>query len=173
MTSLVGGKRVSKTDPRLEAYGTVDELNSFIGLLICQIKDKQDQEFLSGIQNLLFAVGSNLATDTSCTELRSASILKEEQIQKLEQKIDEIDASLPPLHSFILPGGCTSSALANVCRTITRRAERRIIALGQCSEVDSLVCRYMNRLSDYFFVLSRKCNMVENCEEISWNSRCE
>ncbi len=173
MTSLVGGRRVSKTDPRLEAYGTVDELNSFIGLLVCQTKDEQEKKFLLSIQNLLFAVGSNLATDTSSTELRSASILKEEEITKLEERIDEIDASLPCLHSFILPGGCTASAIANVCRAITRRAERRITALGECSEVDPQVCRFMNRLSDYLFVLSRKYNMVENCEEISWNSRCQ
>lgn len=167
-TSLVGGKRVAKTDIRLEAYGTVDELNSNIGLLMADICDDEDRKFLEKVQNCLFVVGSNLATDQSATELRAVSIVPEELVKDMEAEIDKIDSLLPPLTAFVLPGGCRASAECHVCRTVCRRAERRIIALNEQTEVDSALLRYVNRLSDYLFVLARKINVDEKKDEIFW-----
>ena len=171
-TSLVGGLRVSKTDVRLESYGTVDELNSHIGLLISLIKDEHDIEILTRVQNLLFVVGSNLATDQSNTELRQASVVHAEEIMTLELEIDRIDAELPPLRAFVLPGGCQASAQCHVCRTVCRRAERRILALGEQAEVQPELLQFVNRLSDYLFVLASKINIDEKKSEIFWQNTC-
>lgn len=171
-TSLVGGQRVSKTDVRLESYGTVDELNSHIGLLISLIKDEHDIEILTHVQNLLFVVGSNLATDQSSTELRQASVIHGEEITNLEQEIDRIDAELPTLRAFVLPGGCQASAQCHVCRTVCRRAERRILALGEQADVQPELLQFVNRLSDYLFVLARKINIDEKKSEIFWQNTC-
>lgn len=171
-TSLVGGQRVSKTDVRLESYGTVDELNSHIGLLISMLSNEHDIEVLTRVQNLLFVVGSNLATDQSNTELRNASVVHPESIADLEQEIDQIDAALPPLKFFVLPGGCQASAQCHVCRTVCRRAERRILALEEQAEVQPELLQFVNRLSDYFFVLARKINIDEKKLEIFWQNAC-
>lgn len=126
-TSLVGGKRVSKQDIRLESYGTIDELNAHIGFLRTLLPPNMhdDAHTLLDIQHRLFSIGSYLATDTSDTALRDASRVYPEDIEQLEQRIDFLDSTLPPLRNFILPGGTTSSAQAHVCRTVCRRAERR------------------------------------------------
>ena len=171
-TSLVGGQRVSKADVRLESYGTVDELNSHIGLLISLLHNEHDQEVLTHVQNLLFVVGSNLATDQSNTELRQASVVHLEEIEALEHETDVIDASLPPLRAFVLPGGCQASAQCHVCRTVCRRAERRILALCEQAEVQPELLQYVNRLSDYLFVLARKINIDEKKSEIFWQNTC-
>lgn len=171
-TSLVGGQRVSKADVRLESYGTVDELNSHIGLLISLLHNEHDQEVLTHVQNLLFVVGSNLATDQSNTELRQASVVHLEEIEALEHEIDVIDAALPPLRAFVLPGGCQASAQCHVCRTVCRRAERRILALCEQAEVQPELLQYVNRLSDYLFVLARKINIDEKKSEIFWQNTC-
>ncbi|MBP1665040.1 MAG: ATP:cob(I)alamin adenosyltransferase [Bacteroidetes bacterium] len=167
-TGLIGGTRVSKADIRLEAYGTVDELNAQIGLLAAEELKPEHRMFLQNIQNLLFTVGSNLATDTTKTEYRAASVMKAEYIETIEKEIDRIDLLLPPLTNFILPGGSRKSALCHVCRTISRRAERRIIELNRTYEIENKIIIFVNRLSDYFFVLSRLMLMEEQKQEISW-----
>ena len=167
-TGLIGGTRVDKNDVRLEAYGTVDELNSFIGLLTTYSISDSEISFLRFIQNKLFAIGSQLATDTTKVELNSASIIDEKSIFAIENEIDRLDALLPELTSFVLPGGSQAASLSHVCRTVTRRAERRLFDMNNVYYVDSYVFMYFNRLSDYFFVLSRFHNLNSGCEEIYW-----
>ncbi len=171
MTSLVGGTRVPKNDIRLEAYGTVDELNSEIGLLVSLITDERDVAFLHGVQNRLFVVGSNLATDQSITELRQASVMTTEDVEEMEREIDRIDSALPKHNAFVLPGGCQASAVCNVCRTVCRRSERRILTLAQEAQVQEELMKYINRLSDYLFVLSRKINIDSKKDEIFWTHK--
>ncbi|MEG1617894.1 MAG: cob(I)yrinic acid a,c-diamide adenosyltransferase [Bacteroidales bacterium] len=172
-TSLVGGERVSKTDLRLEAYGTVDELNSFIGMLIVENGLFEDSALLTYVQNKLFTIGSYLATDPSFTSFREASLLSEEAILKLERRIDEIDSRLPKLNNFVLPGGTRISALAHVCRTVCRRSERAILRVAEVHEVDDKILRFMNRLSDYLFVFSRMNNVNSLNREVFWDKSCE
>ena len=169
MTSLVGGVRVSKTHPRLEAYGTVDELNSQIGLLITYVRDEADREFMFKIQRKLFSVGSYLATDQEQKELRMQSIIHPEDVAELEHAIDVIDSGLPLLRAFILPGGSRGASVCHVCRTVCRRAERRILDLEEAgTETDCNLMSYMNRLSDYLFVFARKLNNLDDGYEIIW-----
>lgn len=172
-TSLVGGTRVSKTHIRLEAYGTVDELNSHLGLLITYLPHQQDQRFLQHVQDTLFAVGSHLATDQEKTKLKAASVITPEQVEAMEREIDRLDAQLPPLTAFVLPGGSRGAAVCHICRTVCRRAERRILALSEQAEISLQLLAYVNRLSDYLFVLSRKMNLDEKKEEIFWNNSCK
>ena len=168
-TSLVGGQRVSKTCARLESYGTIDELCSQIGLLITYCTDEHDVQFLTDIQGQLFVVGGYLATDNTQRDVRPGNVVTEEMVIGLEQEIDAINAILPPFRCFILPGGCRAAALCHVCRTVCRRAERRILCLvEEGAEVDAQVISYINRLSDYLFVLARKLNVDEKHEEIIW-----
>lgn len=172
-TSLVGGTRVPKTHIRLEAYGTVDELNSHLGLLITYLMDERDKTFLQQVQDKLFAVGSHLATDCEKTKLREVSIITSELVATLEHEIDRLDEMLPPLASFVLPGVSRGAAVSHICRAICRRAERRILTLGEQVEISSELLAYVNRLSDYLFVLSRKMNQDEKKEEIFWNNSCK
>lgn len=168
-TGLIGGTRVPKNDIRIEAYGTIDELNSFIGLLSTYSMG-EDVNFLRTIQNNLFIIGSYLATDTSKVPLQAASILKSDSIDSIELEIDRIDAMLPTLNSFVLPGGSQTGALSHVCRTITRRAERRIFDVNILQPVDNQIIIYLNRLSDYFFALSRYFTLEKGDEEIYWKT---
>lgn len=170
-TSLVGGKRVSKADVRLEAYGTTDELNAHIGVLVAMMSDGDDVALLRRIQDCLFIVGSALATDLETTTLHTASCLKEEEIACVEQRIDFLDSQVPPLCKFVLPGGALAAAQAHVCRTVCRRAERCICALAAEHQVADNVQRYVNRLSDYFFVLARYINHSTSTPEIFWGDR--
>jgi cob(I)alamin adenosyltransferase len=171
-TSLVGGKRVSKADSRIESYGTTDELNAFVGLLMTEINDKEDLETLQFVQHKLFTVGSYLATDREHTGLKAESRITPESITRIEQEIDRIDGELPRMQSFILPGGCRSAALAHVCRTVCRRAERQIYRLHETAEIEEPALVFINRLSDYFFVLARKECVKNNGKEINWDSTC-
>lgn len=173
MTSLVGGTRVAKTDVRLEAYGTVDELNAHLGLLVAYLSDGDDKTFLRQVQDTLFAVGSHLATDRRKTELKAASIITPGQVEAVERAIDSIDRLLPPLTAFVLPGGSLAAAQCHVCRTVCRRAERRILALADEVEIAPKLLAYVNRLSDYLFVLSRKINLDADKDEIFWNNSCK
>ena len=173
MTSLVGGIRVSKTHERLEAYGTIDELNSHIGLLMSLTDDSKLKEWLTEVQCNLFTVGSYLATDTTQTELRQQSVVTTEMVEAMEKAIDETDASLPPLRLFVLPAGTQAASQCHVCRTVCRRAERRILALAANTEVDENVIAYVNRLSDYLFVLARKLNVDAGQDEIIWKRTCK
>ena len=172
-TSLVGGTRVPKTHIRLEAYGTVDELNSNLGLLITYLLDGKDKDFLQQVQDRLFAVGSHLATDREKMELNEASIISSEQVEMVEREIDRLDTLLPPLSAFILPGGSRGAALCHVCRSVCRRSERRILASAEQVEIASELLAYVNRLSDYLFVLSRKMNQDDKKGEIFWNNSCK
>ncbi|MDR0574637.1 MAG: cob(I)yrinic acid a,c-diamide adenosyltransferase [Tannerella sp.] len=172
-TSLVGGFRVPKTHPRLEAYGTIDELNSFIGLLITEVDDDNVCDLLQFVQSSLFTVGSYLATDPSKTEYKIESHITEDSIKKLEQAMDLMDSRLPKMKSFVLPGGCRSAALAHVCRTVCRRAERNICRLAETDKVEDPVLVFMNRLSDFLFVIARRECILKNGEEIFWNNTCK
>ncbi|MCQ2213774.1 MAG: cob(I)yrinic acid a,c-diamide adenosyltransferase [Bacteroidaceae bacterium] len=168
-TSLVGGQRVSKCCDRLESYGTVDELNSQIGLLITYLTDPLDAQFLTDVQSTLFVVGGYLATDNSQRDIRPGNIVTPEMVLAVEQEIDRIDAILPPIKLFILPGGCRGASVAHVCRCVCRRAERCILRLAECgAEIDENVTAYVNRLSDYLFILARKLNFDANHPEIIW-----
>lgn len=167
-TGLIGGTRVPKNDVRIEAYGTVDELNSFIGLLTTYDIQPENLVFLRLIQNNLFIVGSYLATDQAKMEPKNESILKTDSVEQIEKEIDRLDSILPVLHSFVLPGGSQSGALSHVCRTISRRAERRILDMNNTYKVDNHILVYFNRLSDYFFALSRHLTINAGFEEIYW-----
>lgn len=167
-TSLVGGKRVAKSHVRLESYGTSDELNSFVGFLIQQIEDEHDLEVLSFIQHKLFTVGSYLATETEDMPVKQASIITDNNIALLEKEMDRMDSELPPLRQFVLPGGSESAARANLCRTVCRRLERSIYRVKEDFPVDDQILMFVNRLSDYFFLLARK-ESNKKGEEIFWN----
>jgi cob(I)alamin adenosyltransferase len=168
LTGLLGGTRIKKNDLRIEAYGTIDELNSFIGFLLNQELLENEKEFLYFIQNQLFIIGSNLATDREKIDLPKVSIVSEDEIRRIEAEIDKLDSQLPELNSFILPGGVTSASISHICRTITRRAERRIVEIGNNYYVDIQIIIFINRLSDYFFVLSRYLNLKAGNKEICW-----
>jgi len=173
-TSLVGGQRVSKCCERLESYGTVDELNSHLGLLITYCDDNQDKAFMHDVQAKLFVVGGYLATDNSQREIRQGNIVTHEMVVAVEHEIDRLQELLPPLRLFILPGGSRGAAYAHVCRTVCRRAERCILRLAECgAEVAPQVTAYINRLSDYFFVLARKLNVDAGVDDIVWRRNKE
>lgn len=169
-TGLIGGTRVLKNDIRLEAYGTVDELNSFIGMLTTYAIPEKDIITLRQIQSRLFTIGSYLATDTTKVQIQQVSILEQNDISYLEEEIDRFDEKLPTLSSFILPGGSQVGALCHVCRTVTRRAERRLFDMNEYHIVDNQILIYLNRLSDYFFALSRFLTIEKGGEEICWKS---
>ena len=171
MTSLSGGVRVSNTDVRVEAYGTVDELNAHIGELITYLEREEDREFLTGIQCDLFTIGAYLATEPSRAEKLGREVVTEEDVTRLEQAIDEAEDGLPGWRGFVLPGGSRGAAVCHVCRTVCRRAERRILELSGSAPVMPEVCAYVNRLSDYLFVLSRKMLFIEGKDEIVWKKR--
>ena len=155
-TSLASGARVAKTDPRIEAYGTVDELNSHLGLLVSLMTEGDDTAFLLEVQRALFRVGALLATEDR--EGEPSATFDAALLERLEHQIDSDDALLPPMRFFILPGGSQAAAQAHVCRTVCRRAERCIVELAETEKVDPVLQSYINRLSDYLFVLARKLN---------------
>ena len=166
-TSLVGGKRVSKASLRLDSYGSVDELNSQIGLLLTYLTEPADRECLIKIQCRLFSIGSILATDPESNQPCKCQITNED-ITDLEHCIDMVHDGLPGWRGFTLPGGCRAAAVAHVCRTVCRRTERRIYALDAVEPVDKNVTAYMNRLSDYLYVLACRLNFLDGTDEILW-----
>ncbi|GAB3201905.1 cob(I)alamin adenosyltransferase [Pontibacter aydingkolensis] len=170
-TALIGGTRVSKADLRIEVYGTVDELNSYIGLVRDQEVNRLRADILKEIQDRLFTIGSTLATDPDKNIKMATPDLHEEDITLLEQEIDKYTAEVPPLRAFVLPGGHQSVSFCHVARCVCRRAERLAISLQQTTEVDNLVIKYLNRLSDYLFALCRKMTQELGAEEISWKPR--
>ena len=165
-TSLVGGTRVSKCDSRIEAYGTVDELNSHIALLAVESRDPYPDiyELLLMIQNKLFNIGAYLATENA----KTAYGINNEDVEAIEKIIDILDEKVPKLTNFVIPGGSRYSALADICRTVARRAERRVVALSDNAPVNPDVLRFINRISDFFFVLSRYNNIMTGNEELFW-----
>ncbi len=163
-TGLYSGKRLSKAHPRVEAYGTVDELNAFVGLLRDHIKDSVLKAELLAQQHHLFALGAAMADDRP----GKAYKLPEDAATKLETSMDLMNASLSKMTHFILPGGAPVLSYAHLCRTVCRRAERRTVELAATVEMDSSILIYLNRLSDYFFVLGRFVANAEGIEEIKW-----
>ncbi|GAB2584535.1 cob(I)yrinic acid a,c-diamide adenosyltransferase [Spirosoma areae] len=170
-TALIGGRRVSKADLRIDAYGTVDELNSWIGLVHDQPVNASRRELLNGIQDRLFTVGAELATDSGKAPGRAMPVIHPDDVLLLEQAMDAMDTELPELRAFILPGGHQAVSFCHLARTVCRRAERLVVALTNEAVVDELVIQYLNRLSDYLFVLSRKMAQELNAEEVAWKPR--
>lgn len=170
LTSLVGGTRVPKNCTRLEAYGTIDELNSQLGLLLTYVTDATDRQRLIQCQCDLFSIGSMLATEPD-SKRTPIKVITPEDVEDLEHAIDLAADGLPGWRGFTLPGGSRGAAVAHVCRTVCRRAERRIYALCQEAAVDSLVTAYVNRLSDYLYMLACRINHLEGREEILWAKR--
>ena len=167
-TSLIGGTRVPKYHERIEAYGTLDELNSFIGYLRDQLSDAHLREVLLKVQENLFTAESLLATDPDAEIKRSLPHLSENDVLTLEQEIDAMNEHLPALSSFVLPGGHPLVALCHVCRTVCRRGERIIIKVASDMAVDEILIKYINRLSDYLFVLARELAFVNNVADLPW-----
>lgn len=179
-TSLVGGVRISKSSLRLEAYGTVDELNSHLGLLEAIVQTSTGPEgerqhvsdTLVRIQSDLFVAGGHLATDQSQTPLTPASRLPMDEVEMLEHEIDAMLERLPKNGGFVLPGGGIAASQAHVCRTVCRRAERCVVALSETATVGDEIIRFLNRLSDYLFVLAKNLNFIENINEKKWRKPC-
>lgn len=169
-TSLIGGTRLSKSHVRIEAYGTVDELNSYIGLLRDQPVNEMRRDLLKEIQDRLFTIGSHLASESDQTKKMLPDLL-EEDLTLLEKEMDKIDTVVPKLRSFVLPGGHESVSFGHVARTVCRRAERAVIHLAQQEEVEEIVIRYLNRLSDFLFMLCRAMTYELQIEEVTWNPR--
>ena len=168
-TSLFGGQRLPKSHLRIESYGTVDELNSYIGLVRDHIEEAELRELLKSIQDRLFALGANLASDPS-KSMTVPDILVSD-IELLEKEIDRMNEKLPELKNFILPGGHPVVSYTHVARCVCRRAERLVVALSLDGEVDSILIQYLNRLSDYLFVLARYLGMLLGAEEVTWKTR--
>jgi cob(I)alamin adenosyltransferase len=169
-TSLLGGARVSKADLRIDAYGTVDELNSFLGLLRDQPVNENRKDILKEIQDRLFTLGAELASEPGKDNIVKPDLM-DSDIQLLENEMDAMDEHLAPLKNFILPGGHPSISYAHIARTVCRRAERICIALSEESPVAPIVIQYLNRLSDYFFILGRKMAKELSVEEVKWEPR--
>lgn len=169
-TSLIGGTRVPKSSHRIDAYGTVDELNSWIGLVRDQDVNAPRRELLKEIQDRLFTLGAALATDSAATHKPLPPLLAAD-VTRLEEAMDAMDTTLPPLRVFVLPGGHQAVSFCHLARTVCRRAERLVIALHADAPVDELIITYLNRLSDYLFVLSRAMALDLNAEEVKWEPR--
>jgi cob(I)alamin adenosyltransferase len=169
-TSLIGGTRVPKHHLRIESYGTVDELNSYIGLIRDQQVSEHQQNLLKEIQDRLFTIGSALASDPEKSKMKIPD-LHQEDIELLEKEIDTMTADLPELRHFILPGGSNAVSFCHLARCVCRRAERICVHLSEDSFVDEKVMVYLNRLSDYLFVLSRKLCFDNQIEENMWIPR--
>ena len=166
-TSLIGGTRLSKAHVRIDAYGTVDELNSYIGMLRDQPVNEGRKDLLKEIQDRLFTIGSHLASEPD-QKKKILPDLYDEDVALLEREMDLIDSKVPPLRAFILPGGHQSVSFGHIARTVCRRAERAVIHLQQGEEVEPIVIRYLNRLSDALFVMARYENHESGVAEPLW-----
>ena len=166
-TALYGGARVSKADERVETYGTVDELNAHIGLLRDQTVNEDRTALFQTIQDTLFVIGSHLATDPNKESMKLPP-LTEDPVQELEQSIDAMDDRLPPMKYFILPGGHPAVSVCHIARCVCRRAERQVVRFSQHEAIDPIIVVYLNRLSDWLFVLARTMGVALGVEEIPW-----
>ncbi|MES2850897.1 MAG: cob(I)yrinic acid a,c-diamide adenosyltransferase [Bacteroidota bacterium] len=171
-TSLIGGTKVSKSHLRIETYGTVDELNSYIGLVGDMVSDEKSKLVLKEIQDRLFTIGSSLACDPHKEPLMKIPDLKESDVELLEKEIDKMNETLPAMKSFILPGGHPAVSTTHVARCICRRAERLCVNMQEHELfVDPLIIKYINRLSDYLFVLARYVGHLLGIEDVPWKPR--
>ncbi len=166
-TGLFGGARLQKDELRIEAYGTVDELNSYIGLVRDSGLDDDSIQMLISIQDRLFTIGSQLASDPSKSNLQVPQLF-DSDITALEKEIDRMNEELPEMRSFVLPGGHPLVSHCHVARCICRRAERRVVSLAKAEAIPALIIPYLNRLSDYLFVLSRWATKLQNAAETPW-----
>lgn len=171
LTSLIGGTRVPKSSLRIDCYGTVDELNSYIGLLRDQEVNAPRREVLKEVQDRLFTIGAHLATDPDKNPHQRIPDLHVEDVDRLEAEMDQLNEVLAPLREFILPGGHPAVSFGHVARCVCRRAERLVIHLREESPVEDLVVMYLNRLSDYLFVLSRAMAHDLGVAEVTWKPR--
>ena len=169
-TGLVGGSRVSKDSLRVDAYGSVDELNSVLGIARAFLKDRELDDLLAELQKDLFVVGADLAS-TGEGQQRNVPRITAETITSMEQTIDKFEAELSPLKAFILPGGGVAGSLLHNARTVARRAERRVVTLSKAEAINERMVPYMNRLSDLLFVMARVANHRENKGDIEWHAR--
>jgi cob(I)alamin adenosyltransferase len=167
-TGLYGGSRVSKSDPRIDCYGTVDELNAAVGLAAV-VAAPSLRGALQQVQSELFVIGSDLATPAGVPRPTGLPALPPASIERLEAEIDIAEASLQPLRNFILPGGCEAAARLHLARTICRRAERLLVSLAAEQPVDATLLKYLNRLSDWLFVQARWSNHAAGVEDIPWS----
>lgn len=166
-TSLLSGTRVDKFQPRIDAYGTMDELNSWVGMVRDHMDDEKRKSELVSIQSQIFSMGSHMATEPGETKF-PMPVLEDVWVSNLESAMDEMNDELPPLRSFILPGGHPAVSHCHVARTVCRRAERAVAFVASTEEVNEIITVFLNRLSDYFFVLSRWVSVQVNAEEIPW-----
>ncbi|MEO8824042.1 MAG: cob(I)yrinic acid a,c-diamide adenosyltransferase [Ginsengibacter sp.] len=171
-TSLLGGTKVFKNNPRIEAYGTVDELNSYIGLVSDYSNDDHARSVLKEIQDRLFTIGAELACDPEKASKMRVPDLHESDVELLEKEIDKMQEELPVMKNFILPGGLPIVSFAHIARCVCRRAERCTVNLKESGgQVEDLIIKYLNRLSDYLFALARYMGMKNNAKEITWKAR--
>lgn len=170
-TGLFGGVRVSKADPRVEAYGDVDELNSLLGAARCLASAPELRDQLNKIQENLFCVGAELASNPEKPLQKSLPIVEDREVSALEEMIDHLEAQLAPLTTFILPGGSAAASTLHIARTACRRAERKVVALSNTSPIRPQLLRYLNRLSDLLFVMARHENKSSNIPDIPWTGR--
>jgi cob(I)alamin adenosyltransferase len=169
-TSLFGGKRVPKDDKRVEAYGAVDELNSELGHCQLVLNFKRGSEVIFQVQRELFALGAMLATE-NVSKLEEENKLSETSVTNLEKEIDRMEEQLEPLRGFILPSGSESSSRLHVARSVCRRAERRVVSLSKKESIDPIAVKYLNRLSDFLFVLARYENKLAKVPDVFWKQR--
>ncbi len=169
MTDLYGGQRVSKADARIEAYGALDELNAHLGLLVTLMDDSQERTEVLHIQEMLFAVSTLTVSDGTALP----STVDAAEVAHMEDAVDRLQAATPPLSSFVLPGGCPAAAQCHVCRTVCRRAERRLVALDDSTLFPDAARHYVNRLSDYLFALALHLNFVTHVAEKKVRISCK
>jgi cob(I)alamin adenosyltransferase len=170
-TGLFGAGRVSKNSLRIEAYGTVDELNSVMGILSIQTGAEYFALLLQDIQKSLFVLGADLATPLESKTTYKVPRIEESDVKKIETVIDESEIGLPALEKFILPGGSALAAYFHLARTVSRRAERKVVALSQTEKIGTFDIQFLNRLSDLFFVLARKANHLAKIEDVEWDGK--
>ena len=172
LTSLIGGTKVPKSHIRIECYGTVDELNSFIGMLNDHLRDDHSKKILKEIQDRLFTIGSALACDPAKEPKMKLPDLREEDVALLEREIDNMNETLPEMKSFILPGGSMAVSAAHIARCVCRRAERHCVAMQEQEMfIGPLIIKYLNRLSDHLFVMARYIGHMDGVGEIEWKPR--
>ncbi|MEA1873490.1 MAG: cob(I)yrinic acid a,c-diamide adenosyltransferase [Bacteroidota bacterium] len=171
-TGLLGGHKVKKNHERLDAYGSIDELNSWVGMIRSYPIPDTELNILIQIQHRLFIIGSYLAYDeeNATKPVSNLPMVSDEQVSFLEQEIDRMNDSLPNLSNFIMPGGDPQSSACHLARTVCRRSERRVVALSESVEINSVIIRYLNRLSDYFFILARYLSHQHKTKEILWKN---